>query len=78
MRLNEKFVTQDYQSADAAKDLLDGFSLCFWLTMAQAVPWIFVLVFVLYLVIAAINLPLVLITAGVQFIVQALAYSHVD
>lgn len=60
------------------KDLLDGYSFCFWITLAQALPWFFLLIVVVYMGVALLRIPFMMLTAGAQFVMQAVSYTHVE
>ena len=59
-------------------DLVHGYSFCFWATMAQAVPFLFLLIILLVLIVSLFRVPGILLVAWVEFIMQVVAYSHVD
>ena len=68
----------NYTRASGDGDLLHAFSFCFWATLAQGLPWAFLALLLVYTAVAALRVPLACITAGVQFLMQALSFSHAD
>lgn len=59
-----------------AEDVLHAYSFCFWITLAQALPYFFALIFFVYLAFSALQVPLTLISTGTTCLMQALAFSH--
>jgi hypothetical protein len=73
--------TRNYSIVIAAADAVDlnaAYTFCFWMTLAQAVPYLLLGIAAILLVIAAINVPFQLAAAGVQCIIQAIVYTHVQ
>lgn len=66
--------------ADASGDMdrVHAFSFCFWMTFARAMPAVVIVLVASYAIFAALRVPMILVTAGVQLAAQAVAYSHVD
>lgn len=58
-------------------DPVNALSFCFWITLAQALPWLFAAVFAAYLAVALITVPLSIVGSLVQTITHVVAYSHV-
>lgn len=58
------------------QDMISAFTFCSWITLAQAVPWVFLAVSVLHLAAALLAVPFEVASAGVQVVVQAVAYTH--
>jgi hypothetical protein len=59
-------------------DTVNAFSFCAWITVAQILPWIWVLLIVVYALSTAISLPISLISLLMQTLTQVLAYTHTD
>lgn len=58
-------------------DTINAFSFCFWVTIAQAVPVVFIAIAGSYTLVAFIRVPFIVAGAAVQSALQALAYTHV-
>jgi hypothetical protein len=59
-------------------DTVNAYSFCAWITVAQILPWIWVLLIVVYALSTAISLPISLISLLLQTFTQVLAYTHTD
>ena len=59
-------------------DTVNAFSFCFWTTLARVIPIMLGALIAIYLAFGILQFPLILITSGVQFVMQGVAYSHVD
>ncbi len=59
-------------------DLFQAHQYCFVVTLGQALPWLFVIVAAVYVVLSLLKLPFVVVAAGVQFLVQAVSFTHVE
>lgn len=64
------------RSADP--DVISANTFCNVFTLARALPWVFALIIVIFTVVGALRIPVVLITATTQFMVQALGYTHAE
>ena len=62
----------------AAMDLWHAHQFCFVVTLGQAMPWLFVGLFLAYLAVSLLRIPLVILAAGIQFMVQAVAFTHAE
>lgn len=59
-------------------DVNAAYTFCFWVTIAQAVPYLLLVVAVILLVIAMLNIPFQLVAASTQCIMQAIVYTHIQ
>lgn len=59
-------------------DTLHAFQYCFWMTLSQAIPWIVLLLILLYVAVALLSVPGLLVSSLVQCFVQMVAYTHVE
>lgn len=59
-------------------DTVNAFSFCAWITLAQILPWIWIMLIVVYALTTAISLPISLISLLLQTLTQVLAYTHTD
>ena len=75
---NYSQVIQDSRASDAGMDLWHAHQFCFVVTMGQALPWFFLVIAVLYVGINMVKIPFVILSAGVQFLVQALSFTHAE
>lgn len=64
--------------AATALDLWHGHQFCFFVTLGQSLPWFFVMIAALYIIIGLAKLPFVVLSAGVQFMAQAVAFTHAE
>lgn len=72
-------IQRGYNSSDsAAVDENAAYTFCFWATMAQAIPYLILALALVLLVIVLAKLPFQIASSGVQCIVQALAYTHLE
>jgi hypothetical protein len=58
------------------RDVYAAHSFCFWMTIAQAVPYLLVVVGLLYLAVTLVQLPFMVAAAGMNCFVQAVIYTH--
>jgi hypothetical protein len=65
--------TTDFRAVDTNA----AYTFCFWMTIAQAVPFILLALAVVLLAITMLQLPFMITTAVVQCFVQAFVYTHV-
>jgi hypothetical protein len=68
-------ITKILASGDS--DSINAYSFCFWVTIAQAVPVVFIAIAGTYTAVALARVPFVVAGAAVQSALQALAYTHV-
>ncbi|NDC90173.1 MAG: hypothetical protein EB075_15465, partial [Bacteroidetes bacterium] len=66
----------DNAVATGDADAVHAYSFCFWMTLSNVLPYALLAVTALYAVAVAVAIPFVLIATGIQFLMQALAYSH--
>lgn len=59
-------------------DLWHAHQFCFFVTLGQALPWLFVALAGVYVVLSMLTLPFAVISAGVQFLMQAISFTHVE
>jgi hypothetical protein len=59
-------------------DVWRAHQYCFFVTLAQGLPWFLVWIVLIYLLVSLVYLPIPLLPAGVQFMVQALCFTHAD
>jgi hypothetical protein len=72
-------ITAGYNSTDfGSVDTNAAFSFCFWTTIAQAVPYILLVIAMGFLAIAMVTVPFRIAAAGTQCLVQAVVYTHVQ
>ena len=62
----------------AGMDVWRAHQYCFFMTLAQAFPWILLGMVVAYTLASILFLPFLLLPATVQFIFQAVSFTHVD
>jgi hypothetical protein len=55
-----------------------AYTFCFWMTIAQAVPYVLLLLAVVMFAISCIKLPFLLTTAAIQCFIQSIVYTHVE
>jgi hypothetical protein len=74
---HSRVIRESYNVTDAAAmDMWHGHQFCFFMTLGQSLPY---LILALVIVIAAmqlVKLPFALIAAAVQFVWQAIAFTH--
>lgn len=68
-------LNQGIQNGD--QDSIDAFSFCFWITIAQGLPWLFLAILVVYLAISLITIPFTIASTIIQTIFQVIAFTHV-
>jgi hypothetical protein len=71
-RAYEKNAMQD------AQDIWHAHQFCFFVTLGQLLPYMFLLIALVYAAAQLVMLPVILLSAGFQFGWQALAYTHVE
>jgi hypothetical protein len=72
-------IAAGYNNTDVAGvDLNAAYTFCFWTTIAQAVPYLLLATAVILLAIAMVNVPFQLAAAGMQCIIQAIVYTHIQ
>jgi len=54
-----------------------AFTFCFWMTIAQALPYIFILIAAILFIIVAAKVPFQVASSAMQCLVQAVCYTHV-
>jgi hypothetical protein len=59
-------------------DLWHGHQFCFFVTLGQLLPYVFLAIAMVYAAVQILMLPVLLFSAGFQFAWQALAYTHVE
>jgi hypothetical protein len=59
-------------------DVWHGHQFCFFVTLGQLLPYVFLLIALVYGIVQILMLPFLLVSAGFQFAWQAIAYTHVD
>jgi hypothetical protein len=59
-------------------DTLHAFQYCFWMTLCQAIPYIVLLLILVYAAFALLSVPGLLVSSLVQCVVQMLAYTHAE
>jgi hypothetical protein len=62
----------------ASVDIGSAYTFCFWMTLAQALPYVVALVAIIGGLLLLLSLPFVLFASGVQVCVQAWSFTHVD
>lgn len=62
----------------ASEDLWHGHQFCFFMTLGQLLPYIFLAIGILYALVQIVMLPVIVFSAGMQFAWQAIAYTHID
>jgi hypothetical protein len=62
----------------ASVDRTAAYTFCFWMTIAQAVPYVILGLGLLLLAITLVQLPTMIASTAIQCIVQAVVYTHVD
>lgn len=60
------------------KDTVDAFSFCFWMSMANALPWLFLAMLLAYLAVSLLQLPFAVVSLGMHVVSQSLAYTHLE
>lgn len=63
-------------TSEDAIDLMESFNLCFWLTIAQSIPYMFLMIAMAIASLFVLQLPIIIVAAGTQFLMQAFAYTH--
>ena len=58
------------------EDLVSACTFCFYATLCKSVPYLLLLIAILYGIVALVQLPFVMISAMVSFLVQIVAYTH--
>ena len=69
--------SSSWQKASAL-DTYYGHQFCFVMTLGQALPWFFVIISGFYVLLSMLRLPIIMISASVQFLVQAVSFTHVE
>ena len=64
--------------ASADTDLINSNTYCFFVTLASILPWVFILIALVFLLISSIQLPFIFMTASVQFMTSAIGYTHAE
>ena len=59
-------------------DVWHGHQFCFFMTLGQLMPYIFLLIGAAYALVQLMMLPVLLFSAGMQFAWQAVAYTHLE
>jgi hypothetical protein len=59
------------------RDVYAAYSFCFWMTIAQAIPYLLLVLGILYLAVTMVQLPFMVAAAGMNCFVQAIIYTHV-
>lgn len=59
-------------------DRAAAYTYCFIFTLASALPWAFLLITALFMVVSLLKVPFVVVAAWAQFWVQGLSYTHTD
>lgn len=68
--------TRGANETSEAVDLWRGHQYCFVVTIGQVLPWVFVAIAAIYLLICLLKLPFAVASAGAQLIAQAVSYTH--
>jgi len=63
---------------ETATDMWHAHQYCFFMTLAQAFPWLLLGIVGIYILAAMLLLPFPLLSATVQFVVQAVCFTHAD
>jgi hypothetical protein len=72
-------IAAGYNTTDwVSVDVNAAHTFCFWMTLAQAVPYLLLGMAVVLLAIALVHVPFKLAAAGVQCITQAIVYTHIQ
>lgn len=75
---NYSAVMMHSNTSTAAMDLWYGHQFCFVVTLGQALPWFFVILGLAYVAVSLSRIPFVILAAGIQFLVQAVAFTHAE
>ena len=65
------------ESNPRAVDVNAAYTFCFWMTIAQALPYIILLVTIILFIIVAVRVPFQVAAAGMQCLVQAICFTHI-
>ena len=74
--LNYSVVVKGANSSPKDMDVWQGHQYCFFVTLGQALPFVFVFVAGTYLLAALLKLPFVVISAGTQLLAQIVSFTH--
>jgi hypothetical protein len=58
-------------------DPIHAFSFCFWTTLSQGLPWLFIALALLYLLAGLVSVPFRIAGSFVQAITSVVAYTHI-
>lgn len=76
--IQQAFLNHSMVVRSADKDLWHGHQFCFLVTLGQILPYMLLLLVLLFSSAQIIRLPFVLFSAATQFAWQAVAYTHVE
>jgi hypothetical protein len=66
----------DYSSATGGGDMWHAHQYCFFVTLAQGLPWFFVVFLGLVVLLGLLKLPFVIVSAWISLFAQIVAFTH--
>jgi hypothetical protein len=64
----------DFKSVDDAA----AYTFCFWMTIAQTMPYVLLLMLLTLLAFVIVKLPIIFASTGLTFLTQAIVYTHTE
>lgn len=69
-------INASYTNSSEAMDLWHGHQFCFFMTLGQSLPYLILALVIVIGALQLVKMPFALIAAAVQFVMQAIAFTH--